>query len=197
MPLAVWQFFTVNMDEPRYTVAAAEMMASGDYLVPTNPWGGVRLLKPPLSYYYVVGGFSLFGQSLFGAKLFWLLSSAAILGFTWALARRIGASQAGAAVAVAALAANLHFYRAALTHIPDIPQMLGITHGARGLRPHPRRARGRGGAAMGLLPRVDRDRVRLLRQGASGARACGPDGRHARAGAGRSGARGGTRRRPS
>jgi 4-amino-4-deoxy-L-arabinose transferase-like glycosyltransferase len=127
VPLAIWQFFTVNMDEPRYTVAAAEMMATGDYLVPTNPWGGVRLLKPPLSYYYVVGGFSLFGQSLFGAKLFWLLSAGAILGFTWALARRIGASQVGAAVAVAALAANLHFYRAALTHIPDIPQMLGIT----------------------------------------------------------------------
>jgi 4-amino-4-deoxy-L-arabinose transferase-like glycosyltransferase len=127
VPLAIWQFFTVNMDEPRYTVAAAEMMASGDYLVPTNPWGGVRLLKPPLSYYYVVGGFSLFGQSLFGAKLLWLLSSGAILGLTWALARRIGATQAGAAVAVAALAANLHFYRAALTHIPDIPQMLGIT----------------------------------------------------------------------
>jgi 4-amino-4-deoxy-L-arabinose transferase-like glycosyltransferase len=127
VPLAVWQFFTVNLDEPRYTVAAAAMMASGDYLVPTNPWGGVRLLKPPLSYYYVVGGFSLFGQTLFGAKLFWLLSAGAILGLTWALARRIGASQAGAAVAVAALAANLHFFRATLTHIPDIPQMLGIT----------------------------------------------------------------------
>jgi 4-amino-4-deoxy-L-arabinose transferase-like glycosyltransferase len=127
VPLAVWQFFTVNMDEPRYTVAAAEMMASGDYLVPTNPWGGVRLLKPPLSYYYVVGGFSLFGQSLFGAKLFWLLSAGAILGLTWALARRIGASPAGAAVAVAALAANLYFFQAALTHIPDIPQMLGVT----------------------------------------------------------------------
>jgi 4-amino-4-deoxy-L-arabinose transferase-like glycosyltransferase len=127
VPLATWQFFTVNVDEPRYTVAAAMMMATGDYLVPTNPWGGVRLLKPPLSYYYVVGGFSIFGQTLFGAKLFWLLSAGAVLGLTWALARQIGASAAGAAVAVAALAANLHFFRAALTHIPDMPQMLGLT----------------------------------------------------------------------
>jgi 4-amino-4-deoxy-L-arabinose transferase-like glycosyltransferase len=127
LPLALWQFLTVNTDEPRYTVAAAGMMATGDYLVPTNPWGGVRLLKPPLAYYYVVGGFALFGQSLIGAKFFWLLSAAGVLGLTWALARRIGASPAGAAVAVAALAANLHIFRAALTHIPDMPQMLGLT----------------------------------------------------------------------
>lgn len=127
IPPAIWQFFTVNNDEPRYTVAAALMMATGDYIVPTNPWGGVRLLKPPLAYYYVVGGFSIFGQSLIGAKLFWLLSGAAVLGLTWALARRIGATATGAAVAVAALAANLHFFRATLTHIPDMPQMLGLT----------------------------------------------------------------------
>ncbi len=127
LPFAIWQVLTVNVDEARYTVAAALMMATGDYIVPTNPWGGVRLLKPPLAYYYVVAGFSIFGQSLIGAKLFWLLSAAGIIGLTWALARRIGASAAGAAVAVAALVANPHIFRAALTHIPDIPMMLGLT----------------------------------------------------------------------
>lgn len=127
LPFAIWQVLTVNVDEPRYTVAGAMMMATGDYIVPTNPWGGVRLLKPPLAYYYVVGGFAIFGQSLIGAKLFWLLSGAAILGLTWALARRIGASPVGAAVAVAALAANPLLFRATLTHIPDIPMMLGLT----------------------------------------------------------------------
>ena len=127
LPPAFRQVFTANFDEARYTVAAAVMMATGDYIVPVNPWGGARLLKPPLAYYYVVGGFALLGQSLFGAKLFWLLSGAAVLGLTWALARRIGATSTGAAVAVAALAANLHIYRATLTHIPDIPMMLGLT----------------------------------------------------------------------
>ena len=127
LPPAIWQLLTANYDEARYTVAAAVMMATGDYVVPVNPWGGVRLLKPPLAYYYVVGGFAIFGQSVFAAKVFWLLSGAAILGLTWALARRIGATATGAAVAVAALAANLHFYRATLTHIPDIPMMLGLT----------------------------------------------------------------------
>jgi len=125
LPFALWQF-TSNSDEARYTLAAARMMETGDYIVPYSAWGEVRLLKPPLTYYYAVAGFSLFGQSIFAVKSMWLLSAAAILGLTWALAKGIGATRTGAAVAVAALASNLLFYRAALTHNPDIPQVLGI-----------------------------------------------------------------------
>lgn len=125
-PLAVVQVAS-HPDEARYSVAAARMIATGDYLIPYAAWGDARLVKPPLTYYYVAAGFALFGQSVFGAKVFWLVSSAAILGLTWALARGIGASRTGAAFAVTALASNLLFFRSALIHNPDIPMTLGLT----------------------------------------------------------------------
>ncbi len=132
LPLAIWQF-TSNSDEPRYSVAAARMMATGDYIIPVAAWGEVRLLKPPLTYYYIVAGFMLFGQSVIGAKALWLVSSGLVLWLTWALSRAIGASRAGSAVAVAALAGNILFYRATLTHNPDIPMVLGLTAALLGL----------------------------------------------------------------
>jgi 4-amino-4-deoxy-L-arabinose transferase-like glycosyltransferase len=125
MPFAVWQVIS-QADEARYTVAAARMMASGDYIIPYSAWGEVRLLKPPLVYYQVVAGVGLFGQSVFAVKSMWVLSGAVVLGLTWAMARAIGAGRAGAAVAVAALAANPIFFQGALTHNPDIPMVLGI-----------------------------------------------------------------------
>jgi 4-amino-4-deoxy-L-arabinose transferase-like glycosyltransferase len=125
LPFAVWQVIAQS-DEARYTVAAARMMASGDYIIPYSAWGEVRLLKPPLVYYQVVAGFALFGQSVFAVKSMWVLSGAVVLGLTWAMARGVGAGTAGAAVAVAALAANPIFFQGALTHIPDMPLVLGI-----------------------------------------------------------------------
>lgn len=126
LPFAVWQV-TSQSDEARYTVAAARMMASGDYIIPYAAWGEVRLLKPPLVYYQMVAGFALFGQSVFAVKFMWILSAAVVLGLTWALARGIGATRAGALAAVAALASNILFYRGTLTHNPDMPMVFGIT----------------------------------------------------------------------
>lgn len=125
LPFAVWQVISQS-DEARYTVAAARMMASGDYIIPYSAWGEVRLLKPPLVYYQVVAGFTLFGQSVFAVKSMWVLSGALVLALTWVMARGIGAGPAGAAVAVAALAANPIFFQGALTHNPDVPMVLGI-----------------------------------------------------------------------
>ena len=50
LPFAFRQLLTANFDESRYTFAAAKMMETGDYVVPLNPWGGPRLLKPPIAY---------------------------------------------------------------------------------------------------------------------------------------------------
>jgi 4-amino-4-deoxy-L-arabinose transferase-like glycosyltransferase len=126
LPFAVWQV-TSQPDEARYTVAAARMMASGDYIIPYAAWGEVRLLKPPLVYYQVVAGFALFGQSVFAVKSMWILSAIVVLGLTWALARGIGAGRTGAVAAVAALASNILFFQGALTHNPDMPMVLGMT----------------------------------------------------------------------
>lgn len=126
MPFAVWQI-TSNSDEPRYTLAAARMMATGDYIIPYAAWGEIRLLKPPLTYYYVVAGMGLLGQSVLAVKIMWLISAAAVLALTWQLARAIGADQRAAAMATAALGANLLFFQSALTHNPDMPMVLGLT----------------------------------------------------------------------
>lgn len=126
LPMALWQI-TSHPDEARYTIAAARMMATGEYILPYAAWGELRLLKPPLTYYHVVAGFALFGQTAFGAKVVWLVSAGAIFWLTWALARALGAARIGAAVAVVALAGNLLFLRGALTHNPDIPMVLGLT----------------------------------------------------------------------
>jgi 4-amino-4-deoxy-L-arabinose transferase-like glycosyltransferase len=56
----------------------------------------------------------------------WVLTGAVVLALTWAMARGVGAGRAGAAVAVAALAANPIFFQGALTHNPDMPMVLGI-----------------------------------------------------------------------
>lgn len=125
LPFAVQQV-TSHSDEARYTVAAARMIASGDYIIPYSAWGEVRLLKPPLVYYQIVAGFALFGQSVFAVKSTWVLSGALVLALTWAIARGVGAGQAGAAVAVAALAANPIFFQSALIHNPDMPMLLGM-----------------------------------------------------------------------
>ncbi len=132
LPFAIWQVASQS-DEARYTVAAARMMATGDYIIPYAAWGEVRLLKPPLVYYQVVAGFALFGQSAFAVKSMWVLNALVVLGLTWALARSIGASRTGALAALAALAANLIFFQGALTHNPDMPMVLGITVAMLGL----------------------------------------------------------------
>lgn len=126
LPFAIWQM-TSNSDEPRYTLAAARMMATGDYIIPYAAWGEIRLLKPPLTYYYVVAGMGLFGQSVLAVKIMWLISATMILGLTWRLARAVGADRRAAAMAAAALGSNLLFFQAALTHNPDIPMVLGLT----------------------------------------------------------------------
>lgn len=126
LPFAFRQLLTANFDESRYTFAAAKMMETGDYVVPLNPWGGPRLLKPPVAYYFVVAGFTLFGQSVFGAKVFWIAGAASVLALAFTLARQVKATPAGAAIAVAALAGNLIFFQSALTTIPDIPMLIGL-----------------------------------------------------------------------
>ncbi|RDC71590.1 phospholipid carrier-dependent glycosyltransferase [Rhodovulum sp. 12E13] len=126
LPYAVWPIET-HPDERYYAVGAAEMIASGEWVVPVSPEGEVRLRKPPLPYWYAAAGFALFGETALGARAAWLATAAATLALTWALARTIGASVTGAALAVAALGGHATFAKSAGQHIPDGPLILGVT----------------------------------------------------------------------
>lgn len=56
-------------DEVRNAQCAREMYERGDWIVPTFN-GGIRTLKPPLHYYFMFGGFELFGVNEWGARFF-------------------------------------------------------------------------------------------------------------------------------
>src|SRR4026207_287408 len=45
------------------------MYERGDWIVPTFN-GGLRTLKPPLHYYFMFGGFKIFGVTEWGARFF-------------------------------------------------------------------------------------------------------------------------------
>jgi 4-amino-4-deoxy-L-arabinose transferase-like glycosyltransferase len=56
-------------DEVRNAECAREMYERGDWIVPTFN-GGLRTLKPPLHYYFMFGGFKIFGVTEWGARFF-------------------------------------------------------------------------------------------------------------------------------
>ncbi len=56
-------------DEVRNAECAREMWERGDWIVPTFN-GKLRDLKPPLHYYFMFGGFELFGVTEWGARFF-------------------------------------------------------------------------------------------------------------------------------
>lgn len=75
--------------EGQYSGAAKEMLARGDWLVPTNN-GVPRFQKPPLVYWAIMASMSVLGVNEFGARL---PNALATLGWLWAtylLGARIG-----------------------------------------------------------------------------------------------------------
>jgi 4-amino-4-deoxy-L-arabinose transferase-like glycosyltransferase len=56
-------------DEVRNAECAREMYERGDWIVPTFN-GTLRTMKPPLHYYFMFGGFQLFGITEWGARFF-------------------------------------------------------------------------------------------------------------------------------
>lgn len=56
-------------DEVRNAECAREMYEQGEWIVPSFN-GGLRTLKPPLHYYFMFGGFELFGITEWGARFF-------------------------------------------------------------------------------------------------------------------------------
>lgn len=56
-------------DEVRNAECAREMWERNDWIIPTFN-GSLRTLKPPLHYYFMFGGFELFGATEWGARFF-------------------------------------------------------------------------------------------------------------------------------
>ena len=83
-----------DRDEPRFAQAAVEMLASGNYLVPTFN-GQLRGQKPPLVYWLMTLSLRLFGPSEFAVR-FWSPIGIAIAAFaTFIVGRRFWSARVG------------------------------------------------------------------------------------------------------
>jgi 4-amino-4-deoxy-L-arabinose transferase-like glycosyltransferase len=94
--LIVGCFHPVIYDETegQYAGAAREMLASGDWLVPTNN-GVPRFQKPPLVYWSMMASMKLFGVNAFAARLPLALATAGWLIAVYLLGKRVGGPDFG------------------------------------------------------------------------------------------------------
>ena len=93
-----------DRDEPRFAQATVEMIASGDYLVPTFN-GQLRPDKPVLVYWLMSLPMRLLGPTAVAARLWSAAGIALSALFTFAIARRLLSARAGL-WAMAVLAAS-------------------------------------------------------------------------------------------
>ncbi len=79
-----WSLPLIDRDEPRFAEAAREMRERGDYIVPyfNNQF---RFDKPPLTYWFQVASYRLFGENDFAARFPTAIAAAlvALILFAW------------------------------------------------------------------------------------------------------------------
>ena len=78
------------LDEAKNAEAARAMYVSGDYVVPMYN-GELRTDKPPLHYYFMVAGYSIFGINPVGARFFSSLFAVLTVLMTFFLLKSISA----------------------------------------------------------------------------------------------------------
>ena len=121
-------------DEPRYTLVAKQMVASGDWLFPHR---GIELYsdKPPMLMWIEAAFYQLVGNWRIAFLLPSLLAGLATLALTWDIGRRLWNPRIGLVAAVAVLATFQFVYQVKRAQIDPLVMML-ITLGNWGLLMH-------------------------------------------------------------
>src|SRR5882724_11701517 len=92
--VGTWNLPLIDRDEPRFAEASREMIERGDYIVPhfNNQY---RFDKPPLTYWFQVVSYRLFGQNDFAARFPTAVAASltALIIFAWG--RRIESARLG------------------------------------------------------------------------------------------------------
>ena len=104
-------------DEVRNAECAREMYERGDWIVPTFN-GGLRTLKPPLHYYFMFGGFKIFGITEWGARFFSAVFGVLTIFMTYFFVKRYS-SQRQAFITSLVLLASTHFLFEFRMSVPD------------------------------------------------------------------------------
>jgi 4-amino-4-deoxy-L-arabinose transferase-like glycosyltransferase len=104
-------------DEVRNAECAREMYERGDWIVPTFN-GGLRTLKPPLHYYFMFGGFKIFGITEWGARFFSAVLGVFTILITYFFVKKYS-SQRQAFITSLILLASTHFLFEFRMSVPD------------------------------------------------------------------------------
>jgi 4-amino-4-deoxy-L-arabinose transferase-like glycosyltransferase len=123
-----WPALTDNT-ESRYSVVAMNMVTSGDWVTPRLHFQGRAMPfwgKPPLLFWVTAASFRVFGFSEWAARLPGYLAGLAMLGITFAFARRFWSRDAAVASTLV-LASSLLFFGLAGSVTVDIVLALGST----------------------------------------------------------------------
>lgn len=105
------------LDEAKNAEAARVMFETGDYVVPYYN-GDLRTDKPPLHYYFMAAGYSLFGVNAFGARFFSSLFGVLTIIITFLFVSKHFSTRA-AIYASIVLITSLHFNLQFHMSVPD------------------------------------------------------------------------------
>jgi 4-amino-4-deoxy-L-arabinose transferase-like glycosyltransferase len=89
-----WSLPLIDRDEPRFAEAAREMRERGDFIVPyfNNQF---RFDKPPLTYWFQVASYRVFGEKDFGARFPTAVAAALVAVVLFAWGKRMRDEQTG------------------------------------------------------------------------------------------------------
>src|SRR5688572_1013325 len=104
-------------DEVRNAECAREMYERGDWIVPTFN-GGLRTLKPPLHYYFMFGGFKIFGITEWGARFFSAVFGVLTILITYFFVKKYSSGRQ-AFITCLILLASTHFLFEFRMSVPD------------------------------------------------------------------------------
>lgn len=79
-------YWLFDVDEPRYAEAAREMIERQDWITPYFNYK-IRLEKPVLFYWLLIGSYKLFGVSEFSARLVSAMAATSMVAMTWVFGR--------------------------------------------------------------------------------------------------------------
>lgn len=104
-------------DEVRNAECAREMYERGDWIVPTFN-GELRAVKPPLHYYFMFGGFRLFGVTEWGARFFSAIFGILTVMVTYFFTARFSSRRHGLLTALVLLSSTHYLFQFRLS-VPD------------------------------------------------------------------------------